>query len=245
MSPKILILPDKSALISKALAVVREKIEQAIKAQNRCTIALAGGNTPKPLYAALAKTHLPWSKIQVFWGDERYVEPQNPQSNQKMARDNWLDLVPIPPENIHPMPTGSENPETDAASYAQEISSFFAVSPSIFPNFDLILLGMGDDAHTASLFPQTAALTVGDRLITVGEKDGEPRLTFTVPLINAAHCVIFLVSGTNKQTALQQVWAPDADGSLYPASLIQPQGELWWFLDHDAGATLEIPENSS
>ena len=104
-----------------------------------------------------------------------------------------------------------------------------------FPAFDVILLGIGDDAHTASLFPGTDALKVCDRLITVGNKDGQPRITFTAPLINHARTVIFMVAGENKQPALAQIFAPDADATIYPSRLIQPDGELWWLLDQSAG----------
>ena len=232
------ILPDKSALIAKTHLLVTEKIKQAINARNLCTIALAGGSTPKPLYEALAKDSLPWPKIHVFWGDERYVPPAHPDSNQKMARQAWLDRVEIPESNIHPMPTDSQNPKIDAEKHQQELRQFFRSNSGEFPRFELILLGMGDDGHTASLFPHTEALTVGDRLVTVGNKDGQPRLTFTVPLINAARCVIFMVAGSNKQNALERILAPSEDNMTYPARLIQPQGELWWLLEQTAAAKI-------
>lgn len=117
--------------------------------------------------------------------------------------------------------------------------SFFQVQPGEFPAFDLILLGIGDDGHTASLFPHTEALNVRDRLITVGNKDGQPRITFTAPLINHARCVIFVVAGASKRPALAQVFAPTADDQTYPSRLIQPQGELWWLLDEAAGLELK------
>lgn len=239
MKKHLEILADKSLLIARALELVTNKIEAKLNQQDKCRIALAGGNTPKPLYEAIAQTSLPWSKIQVFWGDERYVSPDDPQSNQKMAREVWLNKVDFPESNIYPMPTEAGNPSLDAQKYETTLLEVFGLQPGEIPVFDIILLGMGDDAHTASLFPKTAALTVSDRLITVGDKDGQPRLTFTVPLINAADCVIFLVTGANKQPALSQVFAPAADELLYPARLIQPQGELWWLLDEEAGANLK------
>ena len=241
MKKLIEILPDKSALIEKTHQLVIKKINEAIAARNLCTIALAGGSTPKPLYEALAKDSLPWSKIHVFWGDERYVPPDNPDSNQKMARQAWLDRVEIPESNLHPMPTDSQNPEIDAEKHQRELRQFFGSNSGGFPSFELILLGMGDDGHTASLFPHTEALTVGDRLVTVGNKDGQPRLTFTVPLINASRCVIFMVAGSNKQAALERVFAPSEDSMAYPARLIQPQGELWWLLEQTAAGKIEQP----
>ena len=234
------VLPSQADLISRSLTLVQEKIHEAIAQREICTIALSGGSTPKALYEAIAKQNLPWEKIHVFWGDERYVPPDHPDSNQKMAREAWLDRVNIPSSNIHPMPTTAGNPETDALQHQTELEQFFAVSAGEMPIFDIVLLGMGDDGHTASLFPHTEALKVSDRLITVGNKDGQPRLTFTAPLINHARCVIFIVSGANKQAALNQVFASEADSFTYPARLIQPQGQLWWLLDESATKDLDL-----
>ncbi len=236
---KIQVLADKPALIEQALSLILERIHTACQERGQFTIALAGGSTPKPLYEAIAAQALPWEKIHVFWGDERYVPADHSDSNQKMTREAWLDKVNIPVSNIHPMPTGGGDPVADAKNHSQHLQEFFQLSPGEFPRFDLILLGTGDDAHTASLFPHTDALKVKDSLVTVGNKSGEPRLTFSVPLINQARCVIFLVAGENKQTALAHIFASEADDSAYPARLIQPEGELWWLLDEAAGAELE------
>lgn len=218
--------------------MIISKIETAIAEQGRFTIALAGGSTPKPLYEAIASRNLPWDKIHVFWGDERYVPPDHPDSNQLMARRAWLDRVEIPAANIHPMPTDEADPAVAAAKYEKHLQEFFHSSPGEFPSLDVVLLGMGDDAHTASLFPHTAALKVKDKLITVGNKDDNQRLTFTYPFINAARCVMFLATGANKKPALAQVFAPTADDFAYPSRLIQPQGELLWLLDTAAGSDL-------
>lgn len=232
------VLPDKTALIERSLEVVLSKMQTAIQERDRCTIALAGGSTPKPLYEAIAAQDLPWEKIHVFWGDERYVPADHPDSNQRMARQAWLDKVDIPETNIHPMPTTGESPLADAQKHEDHLREFFKVAVGEFPPFDVILLGMGDDAHTASLFPHTDALNVQDNLVTVGNKDGQPRITFTASLINHAHCVIFLVAGASKRPALAQVFAPAADPLTYPSRLIQPTGELWWLLDEAAGQEL-------
>ncbi|MEA5535341.1 6-phosphogluconolactonase [Crocosphaera sp. XPORK-15E] len=236
---QIQVLSDKAALITQALSCVLEKINIALEERGLCTLALAGGSTPKPLYEALAQQSLPWEKIHIFWGDERYVPANHPDSNEGMARQAWLDVVPFPPDNIHPMPTGSGDPALDAQTHETQLQQFFQVAPGEVPVFDIILLGMGDDGHTASLFPQTEALKVSDRLITVGNKDGQPRLTFTFPLLNQARCVIFLVAGENKRPALAQIFAPEADETMYPSRAVQPQGELWWLLDQAAGAELK------
>ena len=232
------VLPDKEALIKRSLEVILSKIQEAIEKSDRFTIALAGGGTPKPLYEAIATQNLPWEKIHVFWGDERYVPADHPDSNQGMARNAWLDKVNIPAANIHPMPTEGASPVADAEKHEAQLQEFFGIPAGTFPDFDVILLGIGDDAHTASLFPHTDALQVQDQLVTVGNKDGQPRITFTAPLINHAHCVIFLVAGSSKRPALAQIFAPDADALTYPARLIQPQGELWWLLDESAGQEL-------
>ncbi|MGG6264836.1 6-phosphogluconolactonase [Leptolyngbya sp. AN03gr2] len=231
MNPHVEILSDLPALVDRALELVLEKLHSAIASRNIATIALAGGSTPKPLYEKLAQQDFPWDKLHIFWGDERYVPADHPDSNQRMARLAWLDRVPIPAENIHPMPTEESDPAIAAQKHEAELQSFFNSKPGDFPAFDVILLGIGDDAHTASLFPQTEALKIRDRLITVGNKDGNPRITFTAPFINAAHSVIFMVAGANKYNALTQIFADEADEMTYPARLIKPQGELWWLLE--------------
>ena len=239
MNRFIEVLSDKTKLIARTQEIVSSKIKSAIANKGRCSIALAGGGTPKPLYESLATQDLPWDKIHIFWGDERYVPADHPDSNQLMARQAWLDRVAIPQENIHPMTTDSNSPEADAAKHEQELREFFALSDGEFPVFDLILLGIGDDAHTASLFPHTPVLQESQRAIAVGDKSGQPRITFTVPLINQADCVLFLVAGANKINALDRIFSSDADRMAYPARLIQPQGELWWLLDETAGKLLK------
>ncbi len=240
MNKKVEVLPDLAALIARAQELIISKIEPAIQQRGQFTIALSGGSTPKPLYEAIATQNLPWDKIHVFWGDERYVSPDHADSNELMARRAWLDRVDIPAANIHAMPTSDGDPAVSAAKHEQHLREFFHCSAGEFPALDVILLGMGDDAHTASLFPHTEALKVRDRLITVGNKDGNPRITFTYPFINAARCVMFVVGGANKRPALAQVFAPQGDNSTYPSRLIQPQGELWWLLDAAAGLELKL-----
>jgi 6-phosphogluconolactonase len=234
MTRQVRVYPDRQELIETALSLVVERVRSAIAERQCCSIALSGGSTPEPLYAALAKQDLPWDRIQIFWGDERYVPPTHPDSNYGMAKRVWLDLVSLPTENIHPVPTDLADPEASATAYTSEIELNVGANPV----FDLILLGMGDDGHTASLFPHTAALSVRDRSVAVGDKDGQPRITFTIPLINRARSVIFMVSGASKQTALAEVFAPTGDANLYPSRSIQPQGELIWLLDAPAGAGL-------
>jgi 6-phosphogluconolactonase len=239
MNKIIEVLPDREALLARSLDLILDKIKTAIQERGLCSIALSGGSTPQPLYEAIAAQDLDWEKIHVFWGDERYVPSDDPDSNEGMARRAWLDRVSIPAANIHPMPTNEADPAVAASKHEEQLQKFFNVPEGEFPALDIILLGMGDDGHTASLFPHTEALQVRSRLITVGNKDGQPRLTFTVPLINHARCVLFVVAGANKRPALAQVFAPTGDELTYPARLIQPQGELWWLLDEAAGQNIK------
>jgi 6-phosphogluconolactonase len=238
MAKTVEILADKPALVQRSLELIVDRLKSAIAQRGICTVALSGGSTPKPLYEAIATQDLPWDKIHVFWGDERYVPHDHPDSNELMARTAWLNKVDIPESNIHSVPTSEADPAVAAAQHNQELMEFFEVEPGVFPAFDIILLGMGDDGHTASLFPHTEALTVGDRLITVGNKGDSIRITFTAPFINQARCVIFMIAGATKQDALSHVFADDDDSNQYPSRLIQPKSEFIWLLDQSAGENL-------
>ncbi len=223
----------------RAGELVLEQMRASLEARGQCTIALSGGSTPKPLYEFLATQDLPWEKVYVFWGDERYVPPDDSQSNYRMAREAWLGKIDIPEENVFPMPTMAQDPAADARTYDGQLQTFFGLEPGDFPVFDIILLGLGDDAHTASLFPNTEALQVCDRSVTVGNKDGEPRITLTFPVLNLARTVAFVVAGASKQTALDRIFAPEEDDLTYPARTVSPlEGELWWLLDEAAGAAV-------
>ena len=236
MSPTVEILPDKAALIDRAHQLAVETIQAAIADRGRATLALSGGSTPKPLYASMVSADLPWDKIYIFWGDERYVPHDHEKSNARMAREAWLNQVPIPADNVFPMPTSAGDPAADAEKYAETLKQFFQTQAGEFPALDFVLQGMGDDGHTASLFPHTQALDVRDRLVTVGNHDGEPRISFTIPLITQGRKVVFLVAGENKQEALAQVFSEDADPHTYPSRFIQAGTDCHWLLDAAAGA---------
>jgi 6-phosphogluconolactonase len=236
MESSIEVLADVGALVDRAQSIVCETLKTAIAQRGQCTIALSGGSTPKPLYQKLAQQDLPWDKVHVFWGDERYVPSTHPDSNEGMARQAWLDQVPLPAPNIHPMPTQAENPAESAQAYDKHLQTFFGIDGT--PALDVVLLGLGDDGHTASLFPQTDVLNVCDRLIGVGYRGVDPRITFTIPLINQARCVIFLVAGQSKQQALREIFSEHANSFEYPARFIQPQGQLIWLLDASAAEGL-------
>jgi 6-phosphogluconolactonase len=231
-------------LFQAAAEEVIRNATDAVAQRGRFTIALSGGSTPKNLYtliAANASTTLPWNQMFFFWGDERHVPPDSPDSNYRMAQEALLSKVPIPPANIFPVP--AENPDASQAAedYEQTLQKFFAVAPGEFPRFDLILLGMGPDGHTASLFPETAALQEKSRLVVANwvEKLGGSRITFTLPLLNAARCIAFLVSGTDKAAALHEVLEGNAPAEKYPSRLVQPrEGKLIWFVDRAAASGL-------
>lgn len=238
MVRSVVVCPTTAAVVDRALLLLGDRLEHAIAERGFFSLVLAGGSTPKVLYEACARQTWSWDRCHIFWGDERYVPPDHPDSNEGMARRAWLDQVPIPRGQIHPMPTAAGDPSQDAQTYQQTLQTFFANHPAGGGVFDMVLLGMGDDGHTASLFPHTAALDIDDRLVTVGIKGGEPRLTLTYPPLNQARSVLFLVTGTNKQPALTQVFAPQGDRHIYPARGVVPTGECWWLLDKNAGAGL-------
>jgi 6-phosphogluconolactonase len=217
---------------------------EAIAKRGRFTIALSGGSTPRNLYtliAANASTSLPWDKVFFFWGDERHVPPTDPESNYRMAEETLLSKVPVPAGNIFRVP--AENPDASAAavSYEETLRKFFAVAQGEFPRFDVILLGMGPDGHTASLFPETEALQEKSRLVEANwvEKLHTHRITLTLPVLNAARSVEFLVGGTDKATVLREVLEGNAPGEKYPSKLVRPtDGSLIWFIDRAAASEL-------
>lgn len=216
----------------------------AVSQRGRFIIALSGGSTPKSLYnliAANADKSIPWEKVFFFWSDERHVPPDNPDSNYRMAKENLLSKIPVPAANIFPVPAENPNAEEAAASYEATIRKFFGAKAGEFPRFDLILLGMGPDGHTASLFPETAALQEKSRLVVANwvEKLNTSRITFTLPLLNAARSVLFLVSGSDKAGVLREVLEGNAPGEKYPSKLIKPDsGKVLWFVDRAAASQL-------
>lgn len=232
MARQVEIWNDRAEIASRALLLCQLAYDDAIAKNQRFTIVAAGGSTPRVLYELLANKEWDWSKVHVFWGDERYVPVTDPLSNEGMTRAAWLDRVVIPASNIHAVPTDAAEPAIAADKYEQHLQEFFAVSAGEIPQFDLMLLGMGDDGHTASLFPHTKALKVLDRLVTVGEKDGQPRITMTVPLINQSKEIIFMIEGAAKAKALTAVLAPNGDVNQYPSRLIT--GNTIWLCDRTA-----------
>ena len=217
------------------------KAEEAIEERGRFAVVLAGGSTPKAMYGILARDYanrIDWGKVHVFFGDERTFPPDHEDSNYTMAREALLDHFSL--GSIHRM-KGELPPEESAFAYEEELREFFGVEE--LPRFDLILLGIGGDGHTASLFPETPALEVTDRWVVANSvpKLDTIRITLTVPVINAARSVIFLVAGDDKAEALKELLEGDADPRKYPARLVQPPGGPNWMLDRAAAGSLDEP----
>ncbi len=237
-------LTTPQELFQAAAEEVIQTATDAVAKRGRFTIALSGGSTPKNLYtliAANASASLPWAQMFFFWGDERHVPPDDPDSNYRVAKETLLSKVPIPPSNIFPIPAENPDAATAAEAYEKTLRKFFALAPDEFPRFDLILLGMGPDGHTASLFPETAALQEKSRLVVDNwvEKLKTSRITLTLPVLNAARRVAFLVSGSDKAEVLHEVLEGNAPAEKYPSKLVRPaNGKLIWLIDRAAASQL-------
>lgn len=207
------------------------------------TVALAGGSTPRNLYALLAngnepyRAQLRWEKIHFFWGDERHVPPDHPDSNYRMASEAMLARVPVPLKNVHRIKSEIADAGKAAQEYEQTLCEFFRLAEGQFPRFDLILLGMGPDGHTASIFPGSDAINEKGRLAvaTWVEKFQSYRLTLTPPVLKNAAAVIFLVSGAEKAKVLRQVLEGDYQPERLPAQLLRPTtANVLWLVDRQA-----------
>ena len=236
---RVLVHEDKAELADAAARDFARRAAEFIAEHGRFTVALAGGSTPRVVYELLASEYggaadLDWSRVHAFFGDERTVPPEDEDSNYRMARETLLDHVPV--GSVHRM-RGELPPEEAAAEYEAELRGFFGDG---LPHFDLIMLGIGPDGHTASLFPQTSALEVMDRLVTANTvpKLETERITLTVPVINAARAVAFLVAGEDKAQALREILEGDGDPHVYPAKFVQPDGDLTWMMDRAAAGLL-------
>ena len=217
------------------------RAEETINERDRFAVVLAGGSTPEATYQALARDYadrIDWSKVHVFFGDERTVPPDHEDSNYRMVRETLLSRIRV--GSVHRMRCELSSAEA-AAAYERELRDFFGISNGL-PSFDLILLGLGEDGHTASLFPETAALDVADRWVVANPvlKLETTRLTLTVPVINAARAVAFLVAGEDKAGALREILEGDADPRAYPAKFVRPEGgDLTWMVDRAAASLLK------
>ncbi len=239
--PSIEIFPDPSTLARAAIDLFVTQAQEAIQARGRFSVALSGGSTPQLVYAGLAEPDLQeklqWEDIHLFFGDERHVLPDDPMSNFRMVQEHLFSKVALPEENVHRLRT-----ETDAVTaawdYEETLRAFFN---DAWPRFDLILLGMGSDGHTASLFPQTAALNEEHRWFIAHQAPSQLfwRLTLTKNAINAARQIIVLVSGESKAAMLADVFDGSYDPAQKPIQYVSPtDGNLLWLLDRDAASQL-------
>src|ERR1700704_1924596 len=220
MAVEVKIVPDNTTLARTAAQEFSRLAELTVKEQGRFSVALSGGNTPRSVFALLAAEHqnLPWNGIHVFFGDERHVPPAHPDSNFYMASESLLSKVAIPEENIHRI-RAELDPDVAARDYDNQLREYFHLIDHDWPRFDLVFLGLGDDGHTASLFPDSSALSDTTNRVTANwvEKLKTYRITLTFPVLNHAAEVVFLVSGESKAQILSDVLRPGA--TKYPAQL--------------------------
>src|SRR5574341_1042569 len=239
----VTVLDDPAALADTAARLIADTAAEAIAAHGRFTIALAGGATPRATYARLALApccdRVDWSRTWVFFGDERGVPPEHPDSNYAMAHATLLAKVPVPAPQVRRIRGEAEDPEAAAAEYAKALAQTFGTRRGELPRFDLVLLGLGVDGHTASLFPGSPVLKEIFRTVVAVHAAAAAvpqRLTLTLPVFNAAARVIFLVSGPEKAKVVEAVLA---DRAMLPAAMIRPDsGDLVWLLDRAAAALL-------
>jgi 6-phosphogluconolactonase len=233
----IKIFSDFTALSDAAARLISDRAFSAVKARGQFTLVLSGGGTPRLTYERLAHADfrdcIPWEKVHIFWGDERCVPSDDPRSNYRMSRQALLDHVPIPPDQIHPI-SGVLEPVQAAKNYEASLRMFFHGRQS---QFDFVLLGLGENGHTASLFPASPVLAEKNRWVEevyVAEQQMF-RITLTPPLLNQAEAVVFLVSGAAKAAVLRDVLEGPLETSRLPAQLIRPtNGRLCWFVDREA-----------
>lgn len=241
-SPDVRILQDEQTLAKQAAAAVAVIVSEAAARQGRCAIALSGGSTPRALYRELAASHrttIPWAKVHVFWGDERIVPLSHPDNNSNMAKTTLLDLVPCPEENIHRIPTDLRTPEAGAMGYAETLRDYFGAET---PAFDLLLLGIGADGHTASLFPHSSALDVTDHTViaTVHPENASARVTLTMPVLLAARVTFVLATGAAKAPAIARALDPNTKIVDCPAAALRHSaGPITWWVDRGAAGVSE------
>ena len=235
---EVRVLNSPAELFRAAAEEFAKRADAAVQHHGNFTVALSGGFTPKGLNEVLAGSDfasLPWDKVLFFWGDERHVPPDHADSNYRMAQESLLSKVAVPQQNIFRIEAEDPDAARAAVDYERTITATFGLKPGEFPRFDLILLGIGTEGHTASLFPGSAAMLEEKRLVVSNwvEKLKTERITFTFPVLNHASCVIFLASGRDKAEIVQKILG-DSSEEL-PAKMVQPtNGDLLWFLDKQA-----------
>lgn len=237
----VTLYPDQESLSLAAARLFAEEARRAVEARGRFDVLLSGGETPRRIYQLLGeeplRSSIPWQGVQLFWGDERYVPQDNPLSNFGMARTALLDHLPLNEAQIHPIPYAS-NPHESALQYESQLRGHFGADP---PRFDLVFLGLGENGHTASLFPGSAAVRERSRWVCEAylAQQNFYRVTVTAPVFNQASLVVFVVAGSAKAGILKQVLEGEHDPERTPAQLINPtNGRLLWLIDRDAGRLL-------
>ena len=241
VTPEIHVYADAEAMSRAAAEWLADCAQQALSGGGWFSLALAGGNTPRRLYEILASDFggtVPWQRVMFFWSDERYVPQGDEHSNYRMVEESLLKHLGVPVGNVHPLPTHRKNPEDAADEYEAFLRS---QTESKWPRFDVVLLGMGSDGHTASLFPGSPALDEKRRWVVSTEAPVEPhrRLTMTLPVINAAANVCFVAAGQEKAKALEAAFAARPDKTRCPASAVRPtNGRLICWADESAAAEL-------
>lgn len=245
------VYPNDAEVTEAAAELFTTAAEKAVAARGVARLAISGGSTPKAMFELLANAsapylrRVPWAKVQLFWVDERCVEPEDAESNYGMTKAAMLDKVPLPPGNIHRM-EGERDPEEAASRYESEIRNTFKLEGAETPTFDLILLGLGPDGHTASLFPHSGGLDEMARIVIanyIPQKD-RWRLTLTWPVITQGREVAFLMEGTEKAVMIERVFTGAYDPETYPAQLIRPaSGKLTLLMDSAAAA--KLPEGAA
>lgn len=242
--PEVIVVPDPAALARRAVELFAGVVESVVSRRGACALALSGGSTPKAIFRLLAEPpeleRIPWRRLSVFWGDERSVPPDDPESNYGMARATLLSKVPIPADQIHRM-EGERPPEEAAAAYEATLRRVFRLRDDQLPVFDLQLLGLGADGHTASLFPGTPALQVRDRLCVANPvpQQRTTRLTLTRPVINASATILMLTAGREKADAVYRALEGTPDYERTPAQLLrEARGRVVWLIDEAAAAEL-------
>lgn len=243
---KIVLCRDLHDLGRRAAIGFLQSAVEAIPRQGRFSVALSGGDTPRPLYQSLASPDLamkiPWKRIHLFWGDERAVPPDHPDSNYRTAYETLIAHVPIPPENVHRMPGEKSDLQAAACEYEEILRRFFGGPPGEWPVFDLIFLGIGSDGHTASLFPGSPALNEKERWVVAvpAEKVRSARLTLTLPVLNQARQIVFLAAGKEKAPVVRALLSRNRSRIDLPAGRVRPQnGREIFFLDQAAAGPAE------
>lgn len=242
---EIILCRDPMEVSQLAARLFAERVEHAIATRGNFTVALSGGSTPKGLYGTLAmppyRNSIPWPNMHLFWGDERCIPPTHPDSNYQMVKEALLVKVPIPAENVHRIPAELEDPQVAADTYEQLLRMHSLLSGRPFPRFDLVLLGLGEDGHTASLFPATEVLNEKERWVAAPyvQKLSVHRITLTPPVINRAATIIFVVTGEAKAAILKQVLESEYRPDQLPAQLVRAEhGRLYWLVDRAAASRL-------